>query len=160
MKTYLLPKKITVLGPKIKLKYRWNWLSLNIINLIWGPCNRRGWQRQPVIFIFFNVCPPKEDIFSDHLLWAIFQSSLHTCCTHVGPLWAAFMYCIYTCLSDLSVLFMLLGLPLRTTSSANCHPDSSFSLHLWFWLLSTDDLLFASCCSILKGHLSYYLCNL
>ena len=29
-------------------------------------------------YFFFNVGPPKEDIFSDHLLWFIFQSSLHT----------------------------------------------------------------------------------
>ena len=25
---------------------------------------------------FFNVGPPKEDIFSDHFLWSIFQSYL------------------------------------------------------------------------------------
>ena len=28
---------------------------------------------------FFYVGPPGEDIFFDHHLWSIFQSSLHTC---------------------------------------------------------------------------------
>ena len=30
-----------------------------------------------LLFYFFNVGPPKEDIFSDHLLWSIFQSMVH-----------------------------------------------------------------------------------
>ena len=29
-------------------------------------------------FFLFMFGPPKEDIFSDHLPWSIFQSSLHT----------------------------------------------------------------------------------
>ena len=31
------------------------------------------------IFYFFNVGHPKESIFFEHLLWSIFQSSLHIC---------------------------------------------------------------------------------
>ena len=30
-----------------------------------------------VIYIFFNVGPPKESTFLDHLLWSIFQFILH-----------------------------------------------------------------------------------
>ena len=62
----------------------------------WGACSN------VCNSIFFNVGSHKEDIFFDHLLWSLFQSSLHilqiTIFSHVGPLWAASMYCIYTCL--------------------------------------------------------------
>ena len=34
-------------------------------------CLQRSGRTAP---IFFYVGPPKEDIFSDHLLWSIFQS--------------------------------------------------------------------------------------
>ena len=30
------------------------------------------------LYLFFNVGPPKEDIFLDHLLWSIFQSVLYS----------------------------------------------------------------------------------
>ena len=37
----------------------------------------------PAFFFFFlKVGPPKEDILSDHLLWSIFQSSLHITITN------------------------------------------------------------------------------
>ena len=32
-----------------------------------------------MLYFFFNVGPPKEDIFSDHLLWSIFQFNCYTC---------------------------------------------------------------------------------
>ena len=44
---------------------------------------------------FFMFGPPKEDIFSDHLLWSIFQFNCYTCYKFPsGPLKAASMYCI------------------------------------------------------------------
>ena len=45
---------------------------------------------------FFNVGPPKEDIFLDHLLWSIFHSVLHITYYKfpAGPLRAVFMYYI------------------------------------------------------------------
>ena len=60
---------------------------------------------------FFNVGPPKEDIFFDHFLWSIFHSVLHITDYKlpVGPLRAAFMYCFNSCHLDLWVLFRLLS---------------------------------------------------
>ena len=40
------------------------------------------------IFFFCNVGPPKEDIFSDHLLWSIFQSVLHNYILQISS-WAS-----------------------------------------------------------------------
>ena len=38
---------------------------------------RPTWYKNYVMLIFFNVGPPKEDIFFDHLLWSVFRSLLH-----------------------------------------------------------------------------------
>ena len=45
--------------------------------------------------IFFYVGPPKEDIFFEHLLWSIFQSTSHITYHKfpAGPLRVASMYC-------------------------------------------------------------------
>ena len=46
-------------------------------------------------FFFFNVGPPKEDIFLNHLLWSIFHFNRYMLQIYIscGPLRAAFMYC-------------------------------------------------------------------
>ena len=46
------------------------------------------------LFFFFNVGPPKEDIFFDHLLWSIFHHYNYNSQILDGPLRAAFVYCI------------------------------------------------------------------
>ena len=68
-----------------------------------GPKTRalKKWKHAKDLLYFFNVGPPKEDIFLI-TLWSIFQSSY----THftgynlslVGPLWAASIYCTFACL--------------------------------------------------------------
>ena len=84
---------------------------------------------------FFNVGPLKDDIFFDHHLWSVFQSSLYTCyklqfftcCTSVGR----FMYCIYTCLSDLWVLPMFVHVLFIWTCLATYHvsiPMSNYTM--------------------------------
>ena len=44
-------------------------------------------------YFFLNVGPPKEDIFSGHLLSPIFQSSIFTCYISIGflPYWPQIM---------------------------------------------------------------------
>ena len=81
---------------KVNVFQKWGDLNACI-----GQCkmNKTGLQpvSRPAEQPFFYVGPSKEDIFSDHLLWSIFQSTgtyILQITILCGPLRAAFMYCI------------------------------------------------------------------
>ena len=107
-------------------------------------------------FFFLNVGPPKEDIFSDHLLWSVFQSTLHIYFTDYnfnfcGSLRAAFMYCFNS-----SVLWHIVDTSFIACTSCIILCCISYSMsdnHPWcpdwgptswsplfLWWLSMDDV--------------------
>ena len=50
----------------------------------------------------------------------------------------------------------LFELLVQTWKALFLFPVSYVALHLWFWLLSTEDRLFASCCSISGRHSLFF----
>ena len=61
------------------------------------------------IYLFFNVGPPKEDIFLTTFYSLYFSFSDYTCYNSSGPLRAASMYCINSCPCDLWALLCHYG---------------------------------------------------
>ena len=78
-------------------------------------CQSSPLNRLYLHLIFFNVGPPKEDIFSGHLLSPVFQSSLHITPTLLEFSLPNFQFAVKFCNIFFSVQFYYLLFNFRPT---------------------------------------------